>query len=45
MSLLMGVFKKYVRWGEEGGGPWKANKYEQEGVLACMYVDFQNEVL
>ena len=36
-----GSFKKYVRWGEEGGDKWKTNKNEQgEGVLACVYVCF-----
>ena len=32
-----GLFKKYVRWGEAGGGHWKANKNEQgDGVCVCV---------
>ena len=40
----LGSFKKYVRWGGEGGH-WKANKNEQGewGVLACVYVRFSKK--
>ena len=51
--FLHGVkFKKYVRWGGEGGAPLKSEQKQTGGVLAYVYVrlkkncgDFQNEVL
>ena len=45
LKRVKGSFKKYVRWGGEGGY-WKAKKNKQEkGVLVCAYVHFFKKML
>ena len=44
-KIVWGSFKKYVRWGGDGGRSLKSKQKRTggEGVLACVYVRFLNK--